>query len=72
MLLAPIRLCRTAVIFTTLLVFAAAHAAAPIDVPVPGFADKYAQVNGVRIHYKIGGKGTPVLLLHGYGETGHM
>lgn len=49
-----------------------AAAAPPIDVKVDGFADKYAQVNGVRIHYKIGGKGTPVLLLHGYAETSHM
>jgi pimeloyl-ACP methyl ester carboxylesterase len=50
----------------------ATKAAAPIDVKVDGFTDKYAQVNGVRIHYKIGGHGTPVLLLHGYAETGHM
>jgi pimeloyl-ACP methyl ester carboxylesterase len=50
----------------------AAQAAAPIDVKVDGFTDKYAQVNGVRLHYKVGGKGTPVVLLHGYGQTGHM
>jgi pimeloyl-ACP methyl ester carboxylesterase len=49
-----------------------ANAAQPVDVKVAGFADKYAQVNGVRIHYKLGGKGTPVVLLHGYGETSHM
>ncbi|SHM43193.1 Pimeloyl-ACP methyl ester carboxylesterase [Duganella sacchari] len=49
-----------------------AHAAAPIDVKVDGFTDKYAQVNGVRLHYKVGGQGTPVVLLHGYGQTGHM
>ena len=54
--------------------FTANHAlaAAPIDVKVDGFTDKYAQVNGVRLHYKIGGSGTPVLLLHGYAQTGHM
>jgi len=50
----------------------AANAAAPIDVKVDGFTDKYAQVNGVRLHYKVGGKGSPVVLLHGYGQTGHM
>ncbi|MBV6321128.1 alpha/beta fold hydrolase [Duganella violaceipulchra] len=50
----------------------AAAAAAPIDVKVDGFADQYAQVNGVRLHYKIGGHGSPVVLLHGYGQTGHM
>jgi pimeloyl-ACP methyl ester carboxylesterase len=50
----------------------AAMAAATIDTPVPGFSDKYATVNGVRLHYKIGGQGTPVVLLHGYAQTGHM
>jgi pimeloyl-ACP methyl ester carboxylesterase len=50
----------------------AAAASAPIDVKVDGFADKYAQVNGVKLHYKVGGQGTPVVLLHGYGQTGHM
>jgi pimeloyl-ACP methyl ester carboxylesterase len=37
-----------------------------------GFVDRTAKVNGVRIHYRIGGEGTPVILLHGFGETGHM
>jgi len=50
----------------------AALAAAPIDTKVEGFADKYAQVNGVKLHYKIGGHGSPVVLLHGYTQTGHM
>jgi len=49
-----------------------ALAAAPIDTKVDGFADKYAQVNGVKLHYKIGGHGSPVVLLHGYTQTGHM
>ena len=47
-----------------------AHAAAPA--PPPGYADKTAQVNGTTIHYRIGGKGSPVVLLHGYTQTGHM
>jgi len=38
----------------------------------PGFVDKTAQVNGTSIHYQIGGKGSPVVLLHGYAQTGHM
>jgi hypothetical protein len=38
----------------------------------PGFAEKSATVNGVRINYKIGGQGTAVVLLHGYAETSHM
>jgi pimeloyl-ACP methyl ester carboxylesterase len=37
-----------------------------------GFTDRFARVNGVRLHYLIGGKGSPVVLLHGYAETGHM
>jgi pimeloyl-ACP methyl ester carboxylesterase len=39
---------------------------------VAGFSDQNVQVNGVNIHYRIGGKGSPVVLLHGYAETGHM
>lgn len=37
-----------------------------------GFAEHFAEVNGVRLHYLIGGKGSPVVLLHGYAETSHM
>jgi pimeloyl-ACP methyl ester carboxylesterase len=39
---------------------------------VPGFTEHDAQVNGVRLHYAVGGKGSPVVLLHGYAETSHM
>ncbi|HEU0037983.1 MAG TPA: alpha/beta hydrolase, partial [Verrucomicrobiae bacterium] len=34
-----------------------------------GFTERDAEVNGVRIHYSIGGKGSPVVLLHGYAQT---
>lgn len=37
-----------------------------------GFSERFAQVNGVRLHYLMGGKGSPVVLLHGYAQTGHM
>src|SRR5436309_15303438 len=37
-----------------------------------GFTEHDAEVNGVRLRYFIGGKGSPVVLLHGYAETGHM
>jgi pimeloyl-ACP methyl ester carboxylesterase len=37
-----------------------------------GFAERFGEVNGVRLHYLIGGKGSPVVLLHGYTQTGHM
>lgn len=34
--------------------------------------DRFATVNGVRLHYLIAGKGQPVLLLHGYAQNSHM
>jgi pimeloyl-ACP methyl ester carboxylesterase len=41
--------------------------------PVPsGFSERFADVNGVRLHYLIGGTGSPVVLLHGYAQTSHM
>ena len=33
---------------------------------------KFAEVNGVKLHYLIAGKGDPVVLLHGFAETSHM
>lgn len=54
----------------TLAVAAQAQAAGP-RAPA-GYTDKTAEVNGTQIHYQIGGKGTPVVLLHGYTETGYM
>ncbi|MDQ8002281.1 MAG: alpha/beta hydrolase [Bordetella sp.] len=46
-----------------------AHAATDT---VPGFRDRTAEVNGTRLHYRIGGSGPAVVLLHGYAETSHM
>jgi pimeloyl-ACP methyl ester carboxylesterase len=40
--------------------------------PVPGFSDRYKDVNCVRLHYAIGGKGSAVVLLHGYAQTSYM
>jgi len=37
-----------------------------------GFTERFARVNGVRLRYVIGGRGSVVVLLHGYAETGHM
>jgi pimeloyl-ACP methyl ester carboxylesterase len=37
-----------------------------------GFTEHYADVNGVRLHYYSGGKGSAVVLLHGYAQTSHM
>jgi pimeloyl-ACP methyl ester carboxylesterase len=36
---------------------------------LPGFRNGYAEVNGVRLHYVVGGKGEPLLLLPGWPET---
>jgi pimeloyl-ACP methyl ester carboxylesterase len=36
------------------------------------FTEKRAGVDGLRIHYKIGGQGPAVVLLHGYAQTSHM
>jgi pimeloyl-ACP methyl ester carboxylesterase len=33
---------------------------------------RFANVNGVRLHYLAAGGGDPVVLLHGYAETSHM
>jgi pimeloyl-ACP methyl ester carboxylesterase len=33
---------------------------------------RFANVNGVRLHYLVAGTGDPVILLHGYAETSHM
>jgi pimeloyl-ACP methyl ester carboxylesterase len=35
-------------------------------------SSRFADVNGVRLHYLIAGKGSPVVLLHGYAQTSHM
>jgi pimeloyl-ACP methyl ester carboxylesterase len=37
-----------------------------------GFTEKVANVNGVKINYKIGGQGPVAVLLHGYTQTSHM
>jgi pimeloyl-ACP methyl ester carboxylesterase len=33
---------------------------------------RFAEVNGVKLHYLVAGKGSPVVLLHGYTQTSHM
>src|SRR6266853_6731896 len=34
--------------------------------------DRFASINGVKLHYLAAGKGGPVILLHGYAENSHM
>jgi pimeloyl-ACP methyl ester carboxylesterase len=33
---------------------------------------RFADVNGIRLHYLAAGEGEPILLLHGYAENSHM
>jgi len=35
-------------------------------------SDRFATVNGVKLHYLTAGKGDPVILLHGYAQNSHM
>jgi pimeloyl-ACP methyl ester carboxylesterase len=52
-----------------------ALAAGPI-LAAPAFAEapqsRFAEANGVRLHYLAAGKGAPVILLHGYAQTSQM
>jgi pimeloyl-ACP methyl ester carboxylesterase len=50
----------------------AAPAAARPDAFAPGFTTHVVRAGGRTISYHIGGKGPAVLLIHGYGDTGHM
>src|SRR5438876_5115659 len=40
--------------------------------PGPAITSRYANVNGVKLHYRAAGKGAPVILLHGYAQNSHM
>jgi pimeloyl-ACP methyl ester carboxylesterase len=33
---------------------------------------RFAEVNGIRMHYLVAGKGDPVILMHGYAQNSHM
>src|SRR4051812_10879999 len=41
-------------------------------IPPANFSNKMAKVNGINIHYVIGGKGEPLLLIHGFGQNWFM
>jgi pimeloyl-ACP methyl ester carboxylesterase len=44
----------------------------PGDAQAEAPQDRFADVNGVKLHYLVAGKGDPVVLLHGFAETSHM
>jgi pimeloyl-ACP methyl ester carboxylesterase len=41
----------------------------PQSRPPAGFQSKFAEVNGFRMHYVRGGKGSPVVMIHGFPEN---
>jgi len=41
----------------------------PPAAPPPGFTSEWRLVNDARMHYVVGGSGTPVVLLHGFPNT---
>jgi len=57
--------------FATFLLVCFSVPAAADKIPT-GFREGFAEINGARLHYSIGGKGSPVVLLHGYAQTSHM
>ncbi len=64
----PRALYATASVLVLLLsTYAVAHAQRRNEI-----SDRFATVNGVRLHYLIAGKGEPVMLLHGYAQNSHM
>ncbi len=40
--------------------------------PALSIESRFADLEGVRLHYLAAGDGEPVILLHGYAETSHM
>src|SRR5277367_5942150 len=40
--------------------------------PPANFKHQYANVNGIKMHYVIGGSGDPLVLLHGFGQNWYM
>src|SRR3954468_2103443 len=48
----------------------ASFAQSPSEKSAP--QSKFAEVNGVKLHYLVAGKGDPIVLLHGFAETSHM
>jgi pimeloyl-ACP methyl ester carboxylesterase len=55
-----------------LLLMLAAIVWLPVGASAQSPQSRYAEVNGVRLHYLVAGKGEPVLLLHGFAQTSHM
>lgn len=65
--LIPRLLVTLASLFAVMATISQAGAEQPIKIE-----SRFTEVNGVRLHYLVAGKGEPVLLLHGYAQTSHM
>jgi pimeloyl-ACP methyl ester carboxylesterase/quercetin dioxygenase-like cupin family protein len=65
-------LCATALVLAAFVLSAWSSVPSNVGAIPEGFRKSEVEVNGTRLHYVIGGKGSPVLLLHGYAETSHM
>lgn len=61
----------TRAVCACLFILLAGSGFAASDLPEPTHS-RFANVNGVRLHYLIADQGDPVVLLHGYAETSHM
>jgi pimeloyl-ACP methyl ester carboxylesterase len=66
----PVLLRCRGVIAILLLLAASTMMPAPASAQAP--QSRFAEANGVRLHYLIAGKGDPIVLLHGFAETSHM
>lgn len=58
--------------FTAIAVSLVLNALVTAQAPQVAIEHRFAEVNGIRLHYLVAGKGEPVLLLHGYAENSHM
>jgi pimeloyl-ACP methyl ester carboxylesterase len=58
--------------FSKSVIQATINKAAKPALPSKGFSNQYAIVNGVKIHYVIGGHGTPLMLVHGFPQNWYM
>ncbi|MCC7373985.1 MAG: alpha/beta hydrolase [Verrucomicrobiales bacterium] len=50
----------------------AAISAAAVSTPTTEPQSRFAEVNGIRMHYRVAGQGRPIVLLHGYTQDSHM
>jgi pimeloyl-ACP methyl ester carboxylesterase len=64
--------CSVHMTWVGILGIAAILASEPRTASAQEIDSRFAEVNGITIHYLTAGSGDPVLLLHGYAQTSHM